>query len=123
MQRVLDIYNNIKKYVEKSKLPSNFTVKTVKENVADPSTSCRISFFINIASVLEPLLRHFQSDAPLVPFLYQQLEVMQNLMQKFIKRKVLLEAASVQKLMKIDLNEKKCHYKEAILTSLYSYFV
>ena len=33
-------------------------------------------------------------------------------MQKFIKREVLLEATSVQKLMKIDLNRKKCHYKE-----------
>ena len=122
MQRALDIYNNIKKYVEKSKLPSNFTVKTVKENVANPWTPCRISFFINTASVLEPLLRHFQSDALLVPFLYQQLEViMQNLMQKFIKRKVLLEAASVQKLMKIDLNEKKCHYKEVKIG--YSYIL
>ena len=57
-QRALDIYNNIKKYVEKSKLPSNFTVKTVKESVADPLAPCRISFFINIASVLEPFLRH-----------------------------------------------------------------
>ena len=37
---------------------------------------------------------------------------MRNLMQKFIKREVLLEATSVQKLMKIDLNRKKCHYKE-----------
>ena len=33
-------------------------------------------------------------------------------MQKFIKREVLLEATSVQKLMKIDLKEKKYHYKE-----------
>ena len=113
VQRALDIYNNIKKYVEKSKLPSNFTIKTVKESVADPSTPCRVIFFINIASALEPFLRHFQSDAPLVPFLYQQLEVIKrNLMQKFIKREALLEATSVRKLMKTDLNEKKCHYKE-----------
>ena len=67
-QRTLDIYNNIKKYVEKSRFPSNFTVKTVKESVGDPLTPCRISFFINIATVLEPFLRYFQSDAPLVPF-------------------------------------------------------
>ena len=33
-------------------------------------------------------------------------------MQKLIKREVLLEVTSVQKLMKIDLNEKKCPYKE-----------
>ena len=86
------------------------TVKTV--SVAGLLTPCRMSFFINIASVLEPFLRHFQSDALLVPFLYQPLEViMRNLKQKLIKREVLLEATSVQKLMKIDLNEK-CHYKE-----------
>ena len=85
----------------------------MKESVADPLTPCTISFFINIASVLEPFLRYFQSDALLVPFLYQQLEViLRNLIQKFIKREVLLEATFVQKLMKIDLNEKKCHYKE-----------
>ena len=68
VQRAWDIYNNIKKYVENSKLPSSFTVKTVKESVADPLTPCTISFLINIASVLKLFLRHFQSYAPLVPF-------------------------------------------------------
>ena len=34
-QRALDIYENIQKYVEHSKLPNNFTVNNVKDAVDD----------------------------------------------------------------------------------------
>ena len=57
----------------------------------------KIIFFINIDTMLEPFFWYFQSDAPLAPFLYQKLEViMWNLMQRLIKKEVLLETTSAK---------------------------
>ena len=47
--------------------------------------------------MLEPFFWYCQSDAPLAPFLYQKLEViMWNLMQRLIKKEVLLETTSAK---------------------------
>ena len=63
----------------------------------------KISFFQYITSILEVFLRIFQSDGPLAPFLYQELEkVMRSLMQNFIKTDI-IKTKSVFKLMKVDL--------------------
>ena len=57
----------------------------------------KIIFFINIDTMLEPFFWYCQSDAPLAPFLYQKLEViMWNLMQRLIKKEVLLETTSAK---------------------------
>ena len=61
----------------------------------------------------EPFLRLFQSDKPLALSMYRELEKMlYGLMQKFIKRDILDANKSMTELMKLDLNNKKCHKKE-----------
>ena len=63
--------------------------------------------------MLEPFLKQFQSTSPMVPFLYQELEkLLQKLMQRFIKQSALQEANTTKKLMRLDLGENKCNYKE-----------
>ena len=44
-QRALDIYENIQKYVQNSKLPNNVTVNSVKVSVDDILMPVRVSFF------------------------------------------------------------------------------
>ena len=82
----------------------------------------KISFFQYIASIVESFLRIFQSDGPLAPFPYQELEkIMRLLMQNFIKMDILTEAKSTFKLMRIDLQQSKCDGREVkigIATSL-----
>ena len=73
-QRALEFYWNAKTYVERSKLPDNFTVNTVEDAINDLLMPAKISFFQYIASIVEPFLRIFLSDGLLAPFLYQELE-------------------------------------------------
>ena len=93
-QRALDVYENVKSYVECSKLPDNFTINTVKDAINDLLIPAKISFFQYIASLVEPFfLRIFQPNGPLASFLYKELEkVMRLLMQNFIKMDILTEA-------------------------------
>ena len=74
--------------------------------------SVRISFFQYVVSIIEPFLKFFQFDKPLSSFLYQELEkIMYSLLKKFIKPEVLAENKSVFKMMKLDLNANRVHYK------------
>ena len=111
-QRALDIYENIQKYVKNSKLPSNFTVNIVKYAVDDILMPVRISFFHCVTSFIEPFLKFFQSGKPSSSFFYQELEkIIYSHMEKFIKPESLAVNKSVFKMMKLDLNANRLHYK------------
>ena len=95
------------------KLPSTCTASAVKEAVEDPLTIAKLSFFISVAGMVEPFLRRFQTDSPMVPFLHDELQkIMRKLMQRFIKASELKKADTVKKLMRLDLEANKCSYKE-----------
>ena len=120
-QRALDIYENIQKYVKNSKLPNNFTVNSVKDDVDDILMPVRISFFQYVASIIEPFLKFFQSDKPLSSFLYQEFEkITYSLLKKFIKSEVLAVNKFVFKMMKLDLNANTVHYKNVKIRHCYS---
>ena len=74
--------------------------------------SVRISFFQYVASIIQPFLKFFQSDKPLSSFLYQLLEkIIHSLLEKFVKQEVLAVNKSVFKIMELDLNVNRVHYK------------
>ena len=108
----LDIYKKIQKYVKNSKLRNNFTVNSFKDAVDSILMSVRISFFQYVASIIQPFLKFFQSDKPLSSFLYQLLEkIIHSLLEKFVKQEVLAVNKSVFKIMELDLNVNRAHYK------------
>ena len=115
-ERALQVFQNIQLYISKSKkLPATYTVKIVKEACNDPLTEAKISFFCSVASILEPFLRRFQTDAPMAPFLYSEIYcVLQVLMRRFIKRDVMDKATTPKKLNEIDINspENVCDPKD-----------
>ena len=105
------MYENIQN-VKNSKLPNNFTVNSGKDAVDDILMPVKISFFQNVTSIIEPFVSFFQSDKPLSSFLYQELEkIVYSLLEKFIKPEVLAVNKSVFKMMKLDLNANRMHYK------------
>ena len=111
-QRALDIYENIQKYVKNPKLPSNFTVNIVKDAVDVILMPVRISFFHYVTSIIEPFLKFFQSGQKLSSFLYQELEkIIYSHLEKFIKPESLAVSKSVFKMMILDLNANRLHYK------------
>ena len=112
-QRALNIYENIQKYVENSKLLNDFTVIGVKDAADDAILMLvRISFFQYVASIIEPFLKFFQFDKPLSSFLCQELgKIIYSLLEKLIKPELLAVNKSVFKMMKLDLNANRLRDK------------
>ena len=70
---------------------------------------------ICIAVIVEPFLKQYQTNKPMVPFLHKDLSsCLYSLLARFIKREVLSAADTSAKMMKIDLklSENLCSYKE-----------
>lgn len=81
---------------------------TVLESAArNPLTVPIFHFFRSVAVQLQPFLEKFQSDAPLVPFLSEELEKMLRvLLNRFLKRAVVVQADTALKLSKLDVSNK-----------------
>lgn len=108
-QRALDIMPHLKKFicgVKKDKISitcSSF--HTVCSLIEDPLLEAKLTFFKSLIAEVEPFLKQYQIDAPLVPFLHRSLQsIVGNVMQRFIKESVIKENTAIQK---IDLKKKE----------------
>ena len=62
----------------------------MKQGVRDPLFKVRLSVFMTIGKLLHRFLVDFQTDEPMVPFLWESLEcIMLNLLKRVVKREVL----------------------------------
>ena len=69
-----EILGNVKKYIDTvEKLPSSKVFGEVKDMLKDPLLSAKLGFFHGLASHLEKFLVPYQSERPMVPFLYDDL--------------------------------------------------
>lgn len=105
-QRV--ITPNIKKFVEgvqKKKVePTYKSYKIVSKLIKDPLIYAKLAFFKSPAYEVQPFLRKFQSDAPLVPFLQDALaSTLKNAMERFVKPEMLKDVSTV-KVVDVKLN-------------------
>ncbi|KAJ8678193.1 hypothetical protein QAD02_013980 [Eretmocerus hayati] len=74
----------------KNPLHANKNFRTVSSNVKDELMPAKLSFCASVAAMMEPFLTEFQSDAPMAPFLYKELERMaRTIMRRFVKREIL----------------------------------
>ena len=93
------------KTVKVSKSQSFERMERLLKNV--PLLRAKLEFFSNIALALEPFLTEFQSNQPLVPFLYDRLQcILQSLMTRFLKPEALQDKSGLA-LAKIDV-KKDC---------------
>ena len=69
------------------KLPSSKVFVKVQEMLKDPLLAANLGFFHGMANHLEIVLVPFQSENPLVPFLYQELFNLTKSLSKRILRK------------------------------------
>jgi len=111
-ERAITIWPNIEKMVsfwEKqptSKRPKSKSYDNVKKAVNDPLTVVKLEFFAFIASILEPFLVTYQTDKPMLPFLYFDLKsLILSLMKLFIKPCIISEAKTGSQLCGIDLEK------------------
>lgn len=89
-----------------TKLSGNKPFLIVKAAVMDPLILAKLHFFKFVSSIVEPFLRRFQSPLPLSPFIWERVEsLLRDLMLKFVKPKILIEANTLPKLCNLDLHD------------------
>ena len=88
-------------------VPSNKSYKTMKKCSDDKMKTAKLHFFVSMAKDLERVLKEYQCDKPMVPFLFESLEsLLSDVMERFIKSNVLDEKVGVQRRLRLDLDDE-----------------
>ena len=96
------------KGLRKSVQPSCKSFQTVSESVEYTLTSTELGFFSFIASHIEPFLVKYQTDWPMVPFLYDDLiSSCRKLLELIVKPSLISVGKTSYDLMQIDLSDSK----------------
>ena len=113
-ERLCSIWENIKKMTKywealpKSKRPKCKSYNTVVEGTQDELTLAKLEFFGYIASLLQNILVKYQTDALMIPFLFEDLfSIAKSLMDLIIKPDVLSSIVNGSQLQNFDFTEKE----------------
>lgn len=78
--------------------PKNKSFGNDQQSVKGPLLTAKLNFFLLIAKEIQPFLTKYQADKPLLPFFDTEMKnLVQELMQTFIKLDLLSDATSVVK--------------------------
>ena len=109
--RLLKIWPNIVKLVNfwltlpKSKQPKSKSFEAVKSAVEDNLTIVKLNVFSYLASLFHPFLKKYQTEKPMIPYMYQDLvQLLHNVLQIVVKQEIIDKCTSGQSLSKIDLD-------------------
>lgn len=87
--------------IKEKRAPDCKSFKNIQEALGDKLLLAKITFLENLANSLQTFLLEFQSDKPLIPFLFNDLLLIcRHILSKFVKEHVLKKAD----LTKLDLN-------------------
>jgi hypothetical protein len=104
VERALLVFDDIKQFVQTSKVIKSKPFKNVVEGTGDVFMKCKLCVFKTVAAECEPFLRKFQSPEPFVCFLYSELlNLLRNLMTRCVKQSSMKAADSAVKLLALDL--------------------
>ena len=117
-ERLMDLWPNVAKIVRyweslpKSKRPSSKSYSNVLSAVADNLTPAKLHFFNYVAGIFQPFLTKYQSDKPMIPFLYSDLlKLVKSVLCLVLKLVVVNPCSSLTTLKKIDLTNKSNFHK------------
>ena len=112
--RLIVVWDNMKKIIsfweklQKSKRPSSKSYLTVKKSVEDPLVTVKLQFFSFVSSIVESYLRKYQTDKPMIPFVYFDLkDLVIKLLDIIVKPTVISNCKSGKQLKEIDLSNEE----------------
>ena len=101
---------NFWKKLPKSKQPSNKSSDTLKATVLDELVTAKLVFFSYLAGMFKPFLTAYQTDRPMVPFLYGDLfKLLKNIFSIIIEPDIMNKCETALKLKEIDLYSSANH--------------
>lgn len=106
-ERAIDMWPHLKIFIDSlkrdQKEPITASYQMVKSYVDNDMMCVKLSFFISLASEMESFLKEYQTDAPLVPFIYTSLySIIKNIMARFVKKEIL----NITKINSTNLSKK-----------------
>lgn len=111
-ERAIELWPHVTKYVNiinsgpKSKIPKCASYLILSKAINDSTALAKLNVFVNIAKDFEPFLTKFQSNAPLVPFLNEELGlILKSLLEMFVKPSVIQSSKYIADLIKIDIED------------------
>ena len=79
----------------------------------DPLVPAKLQFFAFVASIFQPYVLIFQTNSPMIPFMFSELEKIFNQLIRLVFRKGAIDQAStVSKKIKKDWHANKNNYLE-----------
>ena len=113
--RLIELWDNIRQLIKfwdklpKSKQPKSNSYKIVQEAISDPFTLVvKLKFFSFVSDIVEPFLKKYQSDKPMIPFMYEDLkDLVSRLLELFVKPDILEKNKTGKKMIKLDLYDKE----------------
>ena len=91
----------------KSKQPSSSSYVVIKDGVKNLFLPPKLHFFCYVAGIVEPFLKEYQTDIPMIPFLYFDLKaVIRNLLDIAMEPLVIEPCCSGNQFKEIDLSKK-----------------
>ena len=92
------------------KPPASKCFKQVSEALKDNMLAAKLGFLQSVAMQLEPFLTQYQTNVPMLPFLYNDLyTLLRNLMLRFIKTDIMVTVTNAAKLVEVDVSKKANH--------------
>ena len=80
----------------------------VKDGIDDQLITAKLLFFSFIASLVEPFLKKYQCDKPMIPFMYTDLKsLIQSLLELVVKQDVLSQCKTGIQMKQLDLCNKE----------------
>ena len=118
-ERLLEIWPHISRVVAfwlklpKLGQPKCKSFEPVKEVVEDELTTVKLSFFSYLASIFQPFLEKYQTQAPMIPYMYSDVvNLIRSLMQIVVKHHIIDGCMSGQNLWKINLEKENVYKKK-----------
>lgn len=68
----------------KSKRPKNKSYETLVQHYTDPLVPAKLQFFAFVAGIFEPYLVIFQTNSPMLPFMFSELEKLFNQLLRLV---------------------------------------
>ena len=117
-ERADEVWDSVVKVIKhwedlsQSQRPKNKSYKSLVKHYTDPLMPAKFKFFEYIASVFDPYLTLFQTDAPMIRFMYEQLKEIYDKLLSMVSKIGSLEEASICKKLKASWLDKKEHQLE-----------
>lgn len=111
MERALEILPSIRKYVLSAKShtgsePSCKSFQNVKEILKDTLIDAKVEACLSLARIVTPILTKYQSDAPMLPFLANDLfNMIKRLLSRCIKPEAMEKLCSPKDYVRINLDK------------------